>query len=250
MKVARERRTNVIMTIGDIEELGLEKAAEIALELAWKDADAVYPLVRYRLVDSGFVPGTGSPEPGGLLPREALKLRMVAREGICGMEVVEVSPPYDISDITALLGVRAIMDVLGTMVEEGHLGAGPAGRSESRGSTTSAKRRRVRTSPESLQFLWGTGRGTGRVPHRALRRRAAPGRPGDRAAARAASRAPTPTTWWPSPRSWRRRTAMREALRAWGRGGARPRGGACRAWRSADRLEGRSAGCSRPARRR
>ncbi len=38
---ARKRETNVL-TIGDIEKLGLEKTAEIALELAWKDADAVY----------------------------------------------------------------------------------------------------------------------------------------------------------------------------------------------------------------
>ena len=77
-------------------------------------------------IDAGFVPGTGSPEPGGLLPREALKaLRMVAREGICGMEVVEIAPPYDVSDMTAQLGCRAIMDVLGTLVEEGHLGTRP-----------------------------------------------------------------------------------------------------------------------------
>ena len=59
-----------------------------------------------------------------MLPREALKaLRMVAREGICGMEVVEIAPPYDVSDMTAQLGCRAIMDVLGTLVEEGHLGS-------------------------------------------------------------------------------------------------------------------------------
>jgi agmatinase len=51
---------------------------------------------------------------------------MVAREGICGMEVVEIAPPYDVSDMTAQLGARAIMDVLGTMVEEGHLGSRPS----------------------------------------------------------------------------------------------------------------------------
>jgi arginase family enzyme len=74
-------------------------------------------------VDPGFAPGTGSPEPGGLLPREALKaLRLIAREGLCGMEVVEIAPPYDVSDTTALLGCRAIMDVLGTLVEAGKLG--------------------------------------------------------------------------------------------------------------------------------
>jgi agmatinase len=126
MKVARERRSTVI-TISDVEELGVEKAVEIALEYAWKDAEAVFLSFDIDSIDSGFVPGTGSPEPGGLLPREALKaLRMVAREGICGMEVVEIAPPYDVSDMTAQLGARAIMDVLGTMVEEGHLGSRPS----------------------------------------------------------------------------------------------------------------------------
>lgn len=59
-------------------------------------------------VDCGFVPGTGWPEPGGFMPREALKLLQgVAKEGICAMEVVEVAPAYDISDTTALLAAHA-----------------------------------------------------------------------------------------------------------------------------------------------
>ena len=123
VKVARERQTTVL-TITDIEEVGVEKAAEVALEVAWKDADAVFLSFDIDSVDAGFVPGTGSPEPGGLLPREALRmLRMIAREGICGMEVVEVAPPYDVSDMTALLACRSVMDVLGTLVEAGKLGS-------------------------------------------------------------------------------------------------------------------------------
>src|SRR6478672_471416 len=125
MKVARERDTTVI-TISDVEELGVDKAVEVALECAWKDAEAVFLSFDIDSIDAGFVPGTGSPEPGGLLPREALRaLRMIAREGICGMEVVEIAPPYDVSDMTAQLGCRAIMDVLGTLVEEGHVGTRP-----------------------------------------------------------------------------------------------------------------------------
>ncbi len=123
VKVARDRRTTVL-TITDIEEVGVERAAEVALEVAWKDAEAVFLSFDIDSVDAGFVPGTGSPEPGGLLPREALKLlRLIAREGICGMEVVEVAPPYDVSDMTAQLACRAVMDVLGTLVAEGKLGA-------------------------------------------------------------------------------------------------------------------------------
>jgi agmatinase len=123
VKVARDRRTTVL-TITDIEEVGVERAAEVALEVAWKDAEAVFLSFDIDSIDAGFVPGTGSPEPGGLLPREALKLlRLIAREGICGMEVVEVAPPYDVSDMTAQLACRAVMDVLGTLVAEGKLGA-------------------------------------------------------------------------------------------------------------------------------
>ncbi len=123
VRVARERNTT-ILTMRDIEEMGLDKTAEVALDMAWKDADAVYISFDIDSVDCGFVPGTGWPEPGGFLPREALKLvGMVAAEGICGLEVVEVSPPYDTSDITALLATRVIVDVLGALVSHGKMGS-------------------------------------------------------------------------------------------------------------------------------
>ena len=51
------------------------------------------------------------------MEREVVKLlQLVSREGLAGMEVVEVSPPYDVADVTALLASRVIMDVLGTLV--------------------------------------------------------------------------------------------------------------------------------------
>jgi len=119
----RGRNTNVL-TMRDVEEMGLDKTAEVALDLAWKDADAVYLSFDIDCVDCGFVPGTGWPEPGGFLPREALGLvGRVVKEGICGIEVVEVSPPYDTSDITSLFGVRVIVDTLGTLVAHGKLGS-------------------------------------------------------------------------------------------------------------------------------
>ena len=99
------------------------------------------------------MPGTGSPEPGGLLPREALKaLRMVAREGICGMEVVEIAPPYDVSDMTAQLGARAIMDVLGTLVEEGHLGKRPT-RQERERKEHEAREQERRQAEDRVSWL-------------------------------------------------------------------------------------------------
>ena len=120
--VARRRGTSV-MTMNDIEELGPEKAAERALELAWDGCKAVYLSFDIDSFDPGFAPGTGSPEPGGLLPREGFELvRRIAQEGLCGMEVVEVSPPYDVNDNTAQLAARVILDALAAMVAAGKLG--------------------------------------------------------------------------------------------------------------------------------
>ena len=123
VKVAEERDTTVI-TMFDVEELGVDRAMEIALEIAWKDVDAVYLSFDIDVVDPGYAPGTGTPEPGGMSPREALKaVRMVAKEGLVGMDLVEISPPYDVADTTSQLGARVIMDTLATLVSNGHLGS-------------------------------------------------------------------------------------------------------------------------------
>ena len=125
VKNARERgATSITMT--DIDRWGLDRIVEIALDIAWKDAKAVFLSFDIDSVDPAFAPGTGTPESGGLMPREALRmLQLLTREGIAGMEVVEVSPPYDVGDVTSLLGVRVILDVLGNLVNEGKLGRRP-----------------------------------------------------------------------------------------------------------------------------
>ena len=92
VRAGRERGTTVL-TVSDIERIGIDKTIEIALEVAWKGASAVYLSFDIDAVDAGFVPGTGWPEPGGFLPREALKIiEGVAKEGIAAMESSR-SPP-------------------------------------------------------------------------------------------------------------------------------------------------------------
>ncbi|HET9874577.1 MAG TPA: agmatinase [Mycobacterium sp.] len=126
VQVGRERGTTVI-TVGDVERVGVEKIAEIALEVAWKNAKAVYLSFDIDVLDSGFVPGTGWPEPGGLLPREALNLvRLVSQPGLAGIEVVECSPPYDWAEQSALISSRVILDSLAVLVRAGKLGNKPA----------------------------------------------------------------------------------------------------------------------------
>jgi agmatinase len=122
VKVGRARGTTV-MTVGDVERVGIEKIAETALELAWQGAKAVYLSFDIDVIDAGFVPGTGWPEPGGLLPREALGLvRLIAGGGLSGMEIVECSPPYDWAEQTSLISARVILDTLASLIRAGTLG--------------------------------------------------------------------------------------------------------------------------------
>lgn len=122
VKVCRERSTNVL-TVTDITEMGLDAAVDFALERALDGTDCVYISFDIDCIDAGFVPGTGWPEPGGLLPREALYLlgKIIRQAPVCGLEVVEVSPPYDISDITSLMATRVICDAMGHLIVSGQL---------------------------------------------------------------------------------------------------------------------------------
>jgi agmatinase len=66
------------------------------------------------VADPAFAPGTGTPEPGGLQARELLRsVRRICTElPVAGMEVVEVSPPFDSAEITALLAHRVVLEAL------------------------------------------------------------------------------------------------------------------------------------------
>lgn len=71
-------------------------------------------------LDPAFAPGTGTPVAGGLSSREALAiLRGFGRTQIeiVGADVVEVSPPYDHADITAIVGATIAMFQLGLLAE-------------------------------------------------------------------------------------------------------------------------------------
>jgi len=64
-------------------------------------------------LDPAFAPGTGTPEVGGLATWQARAiLRRLAGLRFAGMDVVEVSPPYDVSEITALAAATLAWDYI------------------------------------------------------------------------------------------------------------------------------------------
>ncbi len=65
----------------------------------------VYVTFDIDCLDPAYAPGTGTPEPGGLSSGQAMAiLRGLKGINVKGADVVEVSPPYDASGITALAG--------------------------------------------------------------------------------------------------------------------------------------------------
>ncbi len=64
-------------------------------------------------IDPAFAPGTGTPEVGGLTPREALQLlRGLAGLNIIGGDVVEVAPEYDATTNTVQVGAQMLFEIL------------------------------------------------------------------------------------------------------------------------------------------
>jgi agmatinase len=93
---------------------GLQPCLDEAFAIATDDCDGVFLSVDIDAADPAHAPGTGTPEPGGLSARELLdSVRRVCLElPVVGLDVVEVSPPYDSADITAALANRVVLESL------------------------------------------------------------------------------------------------------------------------------------------
>jgi agmatinase len=91
----------------------LAEASAIALD----DCDAVFLSVDVDVVDPGSAPGTGTPEPGGLSSRDLLDAvrRLTMELPVAGLDIVEVSPPYDQAEVTAYLANRIVLEALSGM---------------------------------------------------------------------------------------------------------------------------------------
>jgi agmatinase len=98
----------------EIVERGLNECLSEVFTNSLEDCDGIFLSVDIDVCDPGHAPGTGTPEPGGLTARELLDaVRRICYElPIFGMDIVEVAPPYDHADITAMLGNRVVLEAL------------------------------------------------------------------------------------------------------------------------------------------
>jgi len=100
-----------ILTAPWVHRHGVDAALEIVRARA--DGGPVYLSFDIDALDPAFAPGTGTPVPGGLASWQALGLvRGLAGLDLVGMDVVEVSPPFDNAEITALAAATVAHDWL------------------------------------------------------------------------------------------------------------------------------------------
>ena len=103
-----------IIFADEVHETGPAAAAERTRGVI--GAAAAYLTFDVDALDPAFAPGTGTPEVGGLATWQARAiLRRLAGLNFVGMDVVEVSPPYDVSEITALAAATLAWDYVGLL---------------------------------------------------------------------------------------------------------------------------------------
>lgn len=84
-------------TMAEVEKRGWEETMRRALAEAREDGKKLYVSFDVDVLDPAFVPGTGTPVPGGLTMREALPIvrRLCAENELIGFDIVELAPVLD-----------------------------------------------------------------------------------------------------------------------------------------------------------
>ena len=105
-----------IIRIEEAKELGAAAVMEVARKIV--GSGETYVSFDIDMLDPVYAPGTGTPEIGGFTTFEAQQmLRGLRGLNIVGADVVEVSPPFDASGLTAYAGVVMMFEIMCTMAE-------------------------------------------------------------------------------------------------------------------------------------
>ncbi|MCL4169432.1 UNVERIFIED_CONTAM: hypothetical protein GTU68_064421, partial [Idotea baltica] len=102
-----------VINAADANDLSAETIIKKIKSRVGDDQVPVYITFDVDCLDPAFAPGTGTPVIGGLSSDKVLKIiRGLQGLNIVGMDVVEVSPPYDHADITALAAATIGLEML------------------------------------------------------------------------------------------------------------------------------------------
>jgi agmatinase len=113
-----------VLPADEVYAIGLDATLERIRGVA---SGPIHVSVDIDVCDPAFAPGTGTPEVGGFSSRELVSLlRGLAPLEVVGFDLVEVSPPYDHAEVTAILAANLAYEMLSTRVGRLRPKAGPA----------------------------------------------------------------------------------------------------------------------------
>ena len=94
-----------LYSISDVWERGIVSIVEEVTASLSEQTDGVYVSLDIDVLDPGYAPGTGTPVPGGLTPREMIQAISIICDTtrLVGIDLVEVAPNYDPSESTQQL---------------------------------------------------------------------------------------------------------------------------------------------------
>lgn len=101
-------------TMAEIEHRGFPAVMEDVIREAQEGPEYLFVSFDIDTLDPAFVPGTGTPEPGGLTPREAFPIvrRLCAESNVVGFELVELAPLMDPTYVSAMNANRLIRECM------------------------------------------------------------------------------------------------------------------------------------------
>ena len=113
----------------EVWERGSAAVIADAIVEALDGCDALYLSVDIDVLDPGFAPGTGTPEPGGMNPADLLRaVRQIALDtNVVALDVVEVAPAYDWADQTVNNAHRVVMELLAALATKKRTAAAQPG---------------------------------------------------------------------------------------------------------------------------
>jgi arginase len=107
-----------VYTMSEIDDRGVGACAREAIAHVTRETDGLHLSFDLDGVDPADAPGVGTPVPGGLSVREShLVCELAARSGrLCGLEMVELNPTFDVQNQTGRLAVWLIRSALGKTI--------------------------------------------------------------------------------------------------------------------------------------
>jgi len=116
MEVTQWARSAGIITVSNLDFFERTEADLLGLVRTWTKDTPTYVTFDIDAIEPSQAPGTGTPEPAGLPTHRVLPMLARLPCNIIGADVVEVSPPYDVSQLTsvtaALIGWTLLNKIL------------------------------------------------------------------------------------------------------------------------------------------